>query len=47
MQADRHPILSSAGHESGEDSVQVYREAVEGGQLVYCTPTGTTPGAFQ
>ena len=33
-----------AGHESGEDSVEVYREEAAAGVLLYRSLPGSTPG---
>ena len=37
-------LLAAAGHESGEENVQIYREAVAEGRVVYRVPHGSTTG---
>ena len=38
--------LVRAGHESGEDSVEVYRESVAADDLLYRSLPGSAPGEY-
>ena len=38
--------LAHAGHESGEDSVEVYREVVAANDLLYRSLPGSAPGEY-
>ena len=40
-------LMIVAGHESGEENVQIYREAVTEGRVVYRLPQSGTAGAGQ